>query len=77
MWPSLRCEEIPHARHLHATRSWIVLFLCCFLLLPLYVFAAPLLKLLGQADDVSIDVEHGGSVAHPVALLLLLPAPLE
>ncbi|CAN1288543.1 Protein DETOXIFICATION 27 [Linum perenne] len=34
-------------------RSWIVLFLCCILLLPLYLFASPFLKLMGQPDDVS------------------------
>ncbi|XP_028757353.1 protein DETOXIFICATION 27-like [Neltuma alba] len=41
-------------------RSWIVLFLCCFLLLPVYVFAAPILKLLGQSEDVA---EESGIVA--------------
>lgn len=41
-------------------RSWIVLFLCCFVLLPFYFFAAPLLKLLGQPDDVA---ELSGVVA--------------
>ncbi|KAK8600907.1 hypothetical protein V6N12_050752 [Hibiscus sabdariffa] len=34
-------------------RSWIVLFLCCLLLLPFYVYATPLLKLLGQPDEVA------------------------
>ncbi|CAO2830581.1 unnamed protein product [Amaranthus hypochondriacus] len=34
-------------------RSWIVLFVCCILLLPLYIFAAPMLKLLGQPEDVA------------------------
>lgn len=34
-------------------RSWIVLFLCCVLLLPLYTFATPFLKLMGQPDDVA------------------------
>ncbi|GMJ04014.1 hypothetical protein like AT5G65380 [Hibiscus trionum] len=34
-------------------RSWIVLFLCCILLLPLYLFASPALKLLGQPEDVA------------------------
>ncbi|XVF15264.1 hypothetical protein REPUB_Repub09cG0136100 [Reevesia pubescens] len=34
-------------------RSWIVLFLCCILLLPLYLFASPVLKLLGQPEDVA------------------------
>ncbi|WOH07036.1 hypothetical protein DCAR_0626465 [Daucus carota subsp. sativus] len=41
-------------------RSWIVLFFCCFLLLPLYVFATPVLKLMGQPDDVA---EQSGIVA--------------
>ncbi|KAK8709974.1 hypothetical protein V6N13_145319 [Hibiscus sabdariffa] len=34
-------------------RSWIVLFVCCILLLPLYLFASPVLKLLGQPKDVA------------------------
>ncbi|XP_004289485.1 PREDICTED: protein TRANSPARENT TESTA 12-like [Fragaria vesca subsp. vesca] len=34
-------------------RSRIVLFLCCILLLPLYLFASPFLKVLGQPTDVA------------------------
>lgn len=34
-------------------RSWIILFLACFFLLPLYLFATPILKLLGQEDDIA------------------------
>ena len=34
-------------------RSWSVLFVCSVLLLPLYIFATPVLKLLGQPDDVA------------------------
>ena len=34
-------------------RSWIVLFLCCVLLLPIYLFASPILKLLGQSPDIA------------------------
>ncbi|KAK9279593.1 hypothetical protein L1049_013272 [Liquidambar formosana] len=34
-------------------RSWIILFATCFLILPLYIFATPLLKLLGQRDDIA------------------------
>ncbi|KAK2978858.1 hypothetical protein RJ640_010428 [Escallonia rubra] len=41
-------------------RSWIVLSLCCLLLLPLYIFATPVLKLLGQPKDVA---ELSGFVA--------------
>ncbi|XP_015890656.1 protein DETOXIFICATION 27 [Ziziphus jujuba] len=46
-------------------RSWIVLFLCCVLLLPMFVFASPVLKLLGQPTDIA---ELSGKVA-----LCLLP----
>ncbi|XP_021284686.1 protein DETOXIFICATION 27-like [Herrania umbratica] len=49
-----------HMLGAYMQRSWIVLFLCCFLLLPFYVFATPLLKLLGQPDDVA---EMSGVVA--------------
>ncbi|KAL5705449.1 Protein DETOXIFICATION 27 [Ranunculus cassubicifolius] len=41
-------------------RSWIVLFLCSVLLLPMYIFATPILKLLGQPDDIA---EQSGLVA--------------
>ncbi|KAE8666782.1 protein TRANSPARENT TESTA 12-like [Hibiscus syriacus] len=34
-------------------RSWIVLFICCILLLPLFIFAAPVLKLMGQPTNVA------------------------
>lgn len=42
-----------HMLGIYMQRSWIVLFICCILLLPLYIFASPLMKLLGQADDVA------------------------
>ncbi|XP_004501679.1 protein DETOXIFICATION 27-like [Cicer arietinum] len=45
---------------IYLQRSWIVLFLCCFLLLPFYIFATPILKFLGQPDDVA---EWSGIVA--------------
>ncbi|XAR62120.1 hypothetical protein NMG60_11016745 [Bertholletia excelsa] len=45
---------------IYMQRAWIVLFLCCFLLLPLYMFATPILTLLGQPEDVA---EQSGLVA--------------
>ncbi|KAK4795237.1 hypothetical protein SAY86_013231 [Trapa natans] len=42
-----------HMLGIYMQRSWMILFLCCFLLLPVYVFAAPLMKLLGQSDEVA------------------------
>ncbi|WCJ31951.1 MATE efflux family protein [Euphorbia peplus] len=38
---------------IYMQRSWIVLFLCCVMLLPLYLFASPFLKLLGQPEDIA------------------------
>ncbi|XP_059456553.1 protein DETOXIFICATION 34 [Corylus avellana] len=34
-------------------RSWIILFVTCLCIMPLYVFATPILKLLGQEDDIA------------------------
>ena len=34
-------------------RSWIVLFFCCLLLLPTYLFSTPVLKFIGQPDDIA------------------------
>ena len=34
-------------------RSWIILFVACLFLLPLYIFATPILKLLGQRKDIA------------------------
>ncbi|CAA7027189.1 unnamed protein product [Microthlaspi erraticum] len=41
-------------------RSWIVLFLCSILLLPMYFFATPILKFFGQPDDIA---ELSGTIA--------------
>ncbi|EXB75596.1 Protein TRANSPARENT TESTA 12 [Morus notabilis] len=49
-----------HMLGIYLQRSWIVLFLCCFLTLPFYIFTTPVLKLLGQSDAVS---EQSGLVA--------------
>lgn len=42
-----------HMLGIYMQRSWIILLVSCIILLPFYVFAAPILKLLGQADDVA------------------------
>lgn len=34
-------------------RSWIISFVACFFLMPLYIFATPILKLLGQEHDIA------------------------
>ncbi|KAI8536345.1 hypothetical protein RHMOL_Rhmol10G0250000 [Rhododendron molle] len=42
-----------HMLGIYMQRSWIVLFICCILLLPLYLFASPILKLLGQPSNIA------------------------
>ncbi|XP_024021656.1 protein DETOXIFICATION 35 [Morus notabilis] len=38
---------------IYMQRSWIILLSSCIILLPIYIFAAPILKLFGQADEVA------------------------
>ncbi|KAK3042934.1 hypothetical protein RJ639_001010 [Escallonia herrerae] len=38
---------------IYLQRSWIVLFICCILVLPLFLFATPVLKLLGEPSDIA------------------------
>ncbi|KAJ4962652.1 hypothetical protein NE237_022591 [Protea cynaroides] len=49
-----------HMLGIYMQRSWIVLFLCSVLLLPIYVFATPILKWIGEPDDVA---EQAGLVS--------------
>ncbi|KAF3441524.1 hypothetical protein FNV43_RR15438 [Rhamnella rubrinervis] len=37
----------------YTQRSWIILVVTCFFLLPLYVYSEPILKLLGQQDEIA------------------------
>ncbi|CAH9093623.1 unnamed protein product [Cuscuta epithymum] len=38
---------------IYLQRSWVVLLILCVVMMPLFLYATPLLKLLGQPDDVS------------------------
>ncbi|CAI9092274.1 OLC1v1027474C3 [Oldenlandia corymbosa var. corymbosa] len=42
-----------HMLGIYMQRSMIILFVTCIILLPLYIFATPLLKLLGQQDQIA------------------------
>ncbi|KAJ6833741.1 protein DETOXIFICATION 27-like [Iris pallida] len=44
-----------HMLGVYMQRSWIVLFLCATLLLPMYFFATPILELLGQPSDLAAE----------------------
>ncbi|KAL4196420.1 hypothetical protein AMTRI_Chr04g246110 [Amborella trichopoda] len=49
-----------HMLGVYMQRSWIVLFICALLLLPMYIFATPILKLTGQTAEIA---ELAGSVS--------------
>ncbi|XP_047330281.1 protein DETOXIFICATION 21-like [Impatiens glandulifera] len=42
-----------HTLGIYLQRSWLVLFMCTFCLVPVFIFAAPILKLLGQEDTIA------------------------
>ncbi|TKY51329.1 TRANSPARENT TESTA protein 12 [Spatholobus suberectus] len=42
-----------HLLGVYMQRSWVILFVTSILLLPIYIFAAPILKLLGQQKDIA------------------------
>ncbi|KAL2498880.1 MATE efflux family protein [Abeliophyllum distichum] len=42
-----------HKLGVYLQRSWIVLFMCCVVIFPMFLFASPILKLLGQPADVA------------------------
>ncbi|CAL1404897.1 unnamed protein product [Linum trigynum] len=42
-----------HMLGIYMQRSWIILLVSCLFLLPLYIFATPILKLLGQEEQIA------------------------
>lgn len=42
-----------HMLGVYMQRSWIILWVSCIILLPIYIFATPILKLLGQEDEIA------------------------
>ncbi|CAH2077961.1 unnamed protein product [Thlaspi arvense] len=43
-----------HMLGVYLQRSWLILFVSCIFLLPLYIFATPVLRLLGQAEEIAV-----------------------
>ncbi|CAA7034699.1 unnamed protein product [Microthlaspi erraticum] len=66
-----------HMLGVYMQRSWIVLFFGCLLLLPTYLFTTPVLKFLGQPDDIA---ELSGVIslwAIPLHFAFCLSFPLQ
>ncbi|GAB2271367.1 Protein DETOXIFICATION 27 [Dionaea muscipula] len=47
----------PDMLGIYLQRSWIVLTLCCFILLPVYVWSGSILKAIGYSDSVAEETE--------------------
>lgn len=60
---------------IYLQRSWIVLFTCAVLLTPTYLFATPILKLIGQPDDIAglAGTLSKWSIPNLFSLVFLLP----
>ncbi|KAM7515746.1 hypothetical protein LguiA_005329 [Lonicera macranthoides] len=58
-------------------RSWIVLSVCCVLVSPVYIFATPILKLLGQPADVAETAGLVSLCLLPLHFSLALQFPLQ
>ncbi|KAE8681464.1 Detoxifying efflux carrier 35 isoform 3 [Hibiscus syriacus] len=42
-----------HLLGVYMQRSWIILLASCFIILPIYIFATPILKILGQEENIA------------------------
>uniref|UniRef100_A0A7N1A3V1 Protein DETOXIFICATION n=1 Tax=Kalanchoe fedtschenkoi TaxID=63787 RepID=A0A7N1A3V1_KALFE len=58
-------------------RSWIILFATCFVILPLYIFATPVLKLLGQRPDIADMAGHFSIQIIPQMFSLAINFPTQ
>ncbi|XP_061361313.1 protein DETOXIFICATION 35-like isoform X1 [Gastrolobium bilobum] len=58
-------------------RSWVILFVSSVLLLPIYIFAAPILKLLGQQNDIADLAGSFSLLVIPQFLSLCLNFPTQ
>ncbi|MQL99004.1 hypothetical protein Taro_031728 [Colocasia esculenta] len=57
-------------------RSWIILLLCAALLLPVYVFAAPILRWTGQAEDIAALAGQVAVWSIPLHFATALQSPM-
>ncbi|CAK8537203.1 unnamed protein product [Lathyrus sativus] len=66
-----------HMLGVYLQRSWIVLFICCILLSPMYIFTTPLLRVLGQPENVAVLTGEVTMWMIPLQLSLAFQFPLS
>ncbi|PON58170.1 Multi antimicrobial extrusion protein [Parasponia andersonii] len=62
---------------IYMQRSWLILTVSCFALLPFYIFAAPILRLLGQADEVADMAGYFSILVIPQLFSLAINFPTQ
>lgn len=60
---------------IYMQRSWIILLVTCIFLLPIYIFASPILKLLGQEESVADYAGHFTLLVIPQLFSLAINFP--
>ncbi|XP_042479345.1 protein DETOXIFICATION 35-like [Macadamia integrifolia] len=62
---------------IYMQRSWIILTVSCVLLLPVYIFATPILELLGQDHDIAVLASKFAIQIIPQLFALAINFPIQ
>ena len=57
MWASIWSKTVPHDG-IYLQRSWIVDAVTATIMLPLFIFTTPILRLLGEEEEIAIASEE-------------------
>ncbi|CAN1264594.1 Protein DETOXIFICATION 35 [Linum perenne] len=66
-----------HMLGIYMQRSWIILTVSCFALLPIYIFATPILTLLGQQQSIANSAGHFTLLIIPQLFSLAINFPTQ
>ncbi|VFQ80882.1 unnamed protein product [Cuscuta campestris] len=66
-----------HMLGIYMQRSVIILFITCIVLLPIYLFATPVLRLLGQEDEIAVLARDYAVLIIPQLFSLSITFPTQ
>lgn len=66
-----------HMMGIYMQRSWVVLFCICILLTPIYIFATPILELMGQPRDIAVEAGSMSLWMLPLHFSFAMQFPLQ
>ncbi|TKY45239.1 TRANSPARENT TESTA protein 12 [Spatholobus suberectus] len=66
-----------HSTCIYVQRSWIILTATCIILLPIYVYATPILKLLGQDEEIADLAGRYSILAIPYMFSYAISFPIQ